>query len=109
MRRGAGGFGSAMFGVSAQTLLLVSVPAEQRGRASGLFAGGFLVGGISGPALGGIIAAWSMRAPFLIYGGLLIVPAVIAAAVLRGKSAPRAETAPQKRRAFAEIASALRD
>ena len=107
--RGAGGFGSAMFGVSAQTLLLVSVPAEQRGRASGLFAGGFLVGGISGPALGGIIAAWSMRAPFLIYGGLLIVPAVIAAAVLREKSSRRAETAPRERRAFAEIAGALRD
>jgi MFS family permease len=107
--RGAGGFGSAMFGVSAQTLLLVSVPTEQRGRASGLFAGGFLVGGISGPALGGIIAAWSMRAPFLIYGGLLIVPAVIAAAVLREKSARRAETAPRERRALAEIAGALRD
>jgi len=107
--RGAGGFGSAMFGVSAQTLLLVSVPAEQRGRASGLFAGGFLVGGISGPALGGIIAAWSMRAPFLIYGALLIVPAVIAAAVLREKSSRRAETAPRERRAFAEIAGALRD
>jgi len=107
--RGAGGLGSAMFGVSAQTLLLVSVPTEQRGRASGLFAGGFLVGGISGPALGGIIAAWSMRAPFLIYGGLLIVPAVIAAAVLREKSAGRAETVPRERRALAEIAGALRD
>ena len=107
--RGAGGLGSAMFGVSAQTLLLVSVPTEQRGRASGLFAGGFLVGGISGPALGGIIAAWSMRAPFLIYGALLIVPAVIAAAVLREKSSRRAETAPRERRAFAEIAGALRD
>jgi len=82
--RGAGGLGSAMFGVSAQTLLLVSVPSGQRGRASGLFAGGFLVGGISGPALGGLIAAWSMRAPFIIYGGLLVVPAIIAATVLRG-------------------------
>jgi len=107
--RGAGGLGSAMFGVSAQTLLLVSVPSEQRGRASGLFAGGFLVGGISGPALGGIIAAWSMRAPFLIYGGLLIIPAVIAAAVLRQKSGSRAETIPRDRRAIAEIAAAFRD
>ena len=107
--RGAGGLGSAMFGVSAQTLLLVSVPSEQRGRASGLFAGGFLVGGISGPALGGVIAAWSMRAPFLIYGGLLIIPAVIAAAVLRQKSGSRAETIPRDRRAIAEIAAAFRD
>ncbi len=81
--RGIGGLGSAMFSVSAQTLLLVSVPGEQRGRASGLFSGGFLVGGISGPAIGGLLAAWSLRAPFFIYGGLLIVPAVIAAAVLR--------------------------
>src|SRR5262249_18371945 len=40
---------------------------------------------------------------------LLIVPAVIAAAVLREKSSRRAETAPRERRAFAEIAGALRD
>jgi MFS family permease len=107
--RGAGGLGSAMFGVSAQTLLLVSVPGEQRGRASGLFAGGFLLGGISGPAVGGVIAAWSMRAPFLIYGGLLVVPAVIAAAVLRDRSGRPAERRPPAARPLAEIARALRD
>jgi len=107
--RGAGGLGSAMFGVSAQTLLLVSVPGEQRGRASGLFAGGFLVGSISGPALGGLIAAWSMRAPFIIYGGMLVVPAVIAATVLRGGSRPRDRAHQRPKRAFAEIARALRD
>ena len=57
--RGIGGLGSAMFSVSAQTLLLVSVPAEHRGRASGLFSGGFLVGGISGPAVGGMsVSLW---------------------------------------------------
>jgi len=82
--RGVGGLGSAMFSISAQALLLASVPAELRGRASGLYSGGFLLGGISGPALGGLIAAWSLRAPFFIYGGLLIVPAIIAAVALRG-------------------------
>jgi MFS family permease len=107
--RGVGGFGSAMFGVSAQTLLLVSVPSEQRGRASGLFAGGFLVGGISGPALGGLIAAWSMRAPFILYGAMLVVPAVIAAAVLRDRSDPRAGRPRRETRAFSEIAQAFRD
>ena len=110
--RGAGGLGSAMFGVSAQTLLLVSVPSGQRGRASGLFAGGFLVGSISGPAAGGIIAAWSMRAPFIIYGGMLVAPAVIAATVLRQgpRQGPRHGGAqPRPKRAFAEIARALRD
>ena len=81
--RGSGGLGSAMFSVSAQALLLGRVPAGQRGRASGLYSGGFLLGGISGPAVGGLVAAWSLRAPFFIYGALLVVPAVIAATVLR--------------------------
>jgi DHA1 family multidrug resistance protein-like MFS transporter len=75
--------GSAMFSISAQALLLGTVPGEQRGRASGLFSGGFLLGGISGPALGGLVATWSLRAPFFIYGGLLVVPAILAAVVLR--------------------------
>ena len=61
-----------MFSVSTQTLLLVSVRDDQRGRASGLFSGRFLVGGISGPAVGGLLAAWSLRAPFFVYGGMLI-------------------------------------
>jgi DHA1 family multidrug resistance protein-like MFS transporter len=81
--RGSGGVGSAMFSISAQALLLGTVPGEQRGRASGLFSGGFLLGGISGPALGGLVATWSLRAPFFIYGGLLVVPAILAAVVLR--------------------------
>jgi MFS transporter, DHA1 family, multidrug resistance protein len=80
--RGSGGVGSAMFSISAQALLLGSVPGSQRGRASGLFSGGFLLGGISGPAVGGLVAAWSLRAPFFIYGGLLVVPAILAAVVL---------------------------
>jgi len=82
--RGVGGLGSAMFSVSAQALLLASVPSGQRGRASGLYTGGFLLGGITGPALGGVVAAWSLRAPFFLYGALLVVPAVIATAALAG-------------------------
>src|SRR5581483_608590 len=82
--RGFGGFGSAMFSVSAQAQLLASVPSGQRGQASGLYSGGFLLGGITGPALGGLVAAWSLRAPFFIYGALLAVPTLIAAFVLRG-------------------------
>ncbi len=81
--RGVGGLGSAMFGVSAQTLLLRTVRSDQRGRASGLYSGGFLLGSISGPAIGGLVAAWSLRAPFFIYGVMLAVPTAIAFAVLR--------------------------
>ena len=51
--RGSGGVGSAMFSISAQALLLGRVSSCQRGRASGLFSGGFLLGGISGPAAAG--------------------------------------------------------
>jgi MFS transporter, DHA1 family, multidrug resistance protein len=82
--RGAGGMGSAMYTVSAQALLLASVPGQQRGRSSGLFSAGFLVGSISGPAVGGLVATWSLRAPFLVYGGLLVIPAVLAGVALPG-------------------------
>ena len=95
--RGIGGLGSAMFGVSGQTLLLRSVPARLRGRASGLYTGGFLLGGITGPALGGLIAAWSLRAPFFIYGAMLAVPALIAAVRLHDTQAVKAAEAEQGR------------
>ncbi|HEX7993694.1 MAG TPA: MFS transporter [Streptosporangiaceae bacterium] len=106
--RGVGGLGSAMFSVGAQTLLLRSVPSGLRGRASGLYTGGFLLGGISGPAIGGLVAAWSLRAPFFIYGGMLLVPAAIAVVVLHDspRRAPGDEARPG--RALAGIAAALR-
>src|SRR5215472_8677253 len=105
--RGVGGLGSAMFSVGSQTLLLVSVPSAQRGRASGLYSGGFLLGGISGPAVGGLVAAWSLRAPFLLYGGLLVVPALIAAFGFRDPPG-RGGAAARRVRPFAAIAAALR-
>ena len=107
--RGVGGLGSAMFSVSAQALLLASVPGGQRGRASGLYTGGFLLGGITGPALGGVVAAWSLRAPFFLYGALLVVPAVIAAVALGPVArpvTPRAAASP--RESLAVLAGALR-
>ena len=107
--RGSGGVGSAMFSISAQALLLGSVPAGQRGRASGLFSAGFLLGGISGPAVGGLIAAWSLRAPFFIYGCLLVVPAILAAVVLRRTPNHRRAAASQPPvRALATLGRAVR-
>ena len=106
--RGIGGLGSAMFSVSAQTLLLRSVPSDLRGRASGLYTGGFLLGGISGPAIGGLVAAWSLRAPFFIYGGLLLVPAGIAAVRLRDSERRAAGERSRSQRPLAEILGALR-
>lgn len=76
--RGIGGIGSAMFTVSAMALLLRVVDADQRGRASAAWQGGFLVGGVTGPAIGGILLAISIRAPFFFYAGTLAVATVIA-------------------------------
>jgi MFS family permease len=107
--RGSGGVGSALFSISAQALLLGSVPGSQRGRASGLFSGGFLLGGISGPALGGLVAAWSLRAPFFIYGFLLVVPAVLAAVVLgRAPDQRRAAASQPPVRLLAALGDAVR-
>jgi MFS family permease len=107
--RGVGGLGSAMFSVSAQALLLASVPSGQRGQASGLYTGGFLLGGITGPALGGIVAAWSLRAPFFLYGALLVVPAVIATVTLAPAARPvTRQPAVGHRESLAVLAGALR-
>ncbi len=48
--RSAGGVGSAMFTVAALSLLLRVAPPEHRGRSAATFQGGFILGGIAGPA-----------------------------------------------------------
>lgn len=75
--RGIGGIGSAMFTVSAMSLLLGSVEPLMRGRAAGFFQGGFLLGGMTGPAIGGLLALVSIRAPFFFYAGTLAVAGVV--------------------------------
>lgn len=69
--RGIGGIGSAMFTVSAISLLLRVSPPDQRGRATGMWQSGFLLGAIAGPALGGPLTAISLRAPFFVYAATL--------------------------------------
>jgi len=76
--RGVGGIGSSMFTVSAMALLLRVVDADQRGRASAAWQGGFLFGGVAGPAVGGIVLAVSIRAPFFFYAGTLAVATFVA-------------------------------
>ena len=85
--RGLGGVGSAMFTVSAMALLLRTAGPAQRGRASGAWQAGFLFGGVAGPAVGGVVTAWSIRAPFVVYGGTLIVAGLIAARFLSHEEA----------------------
>ena len=91
--RGVGGIGSAMFTVSAFTLLLTSVEAGLRGRAAGFFQAGFLIGGITGPAVGGVLAAISLTAPFFFYPGTLVVAGTVGLLLLRRRSAEPTENA----------------
>jgi MFS family permease len=81
--RGAGGIGSAMFSISAMSLLLGTTAPSMRGRAVGFFQGGFLIGGMAGPAIGGLLAVISLRAPFFFYAGTLVVAGVVGLLFLR--------------------------
>ena len=85
--RGLGGIGSAMFTVSATTLLLTSVRHELRGRAAGFFQAGFLIGGMAGPAIGGLLSAISITAPFFFYAATLAVAGTVGLLLLRTRSA----------------------
>lgn len=81
--RGAGGLGSAMFTVSAFSLILRLAKPNQRGRAVSAFNGGFLIGGLAGPAVGGIVISISLRAPFFVYAVSLLFAAATAFFMLR--------------------------
>ena len=76
--RGIGGLGSSMFSVSAMALLLRVVDQDQRGRASSVYQSGFLIGGVTGPALGGLVVGISLRAPFFVYAACLSIASVVA-------------------------------
>lgn len=97
--RGIGGVGSAMFSISAMTLLLGTTAPAMRGRAMGFYQGGFLIGGMAGPALGGILAVISLQAPFFFYAGTLVVAGLVGLVLLQPKtldvpSGPVAEVVP---------------
>jgi MFS family permease len=80
--RGIGGVGSIMFSVSAASLLVRVTPDHLRGRAQGVWAGSFLLGMIAGPAVG-TIATFSLRAPFFLYAGTLVIAGLVGLGALR--------------------------
>ncbi len=105
--RGVGGFGSAMFTVSSLGLLLRVVEPEQRGQASGAFQGGFLLGGVAGPAVGGLVTGISIRLPFFVYAGTLGVATLVTVTMLsRGRL--REQAVPTSAEPAAPTGNALR-
>ncbi|MCF3940558.1 MULTISPECIES: MFS transporter [Gordonia] len=81
--RAAGGVGSTMFTVSAMALLIRMAPGEIRGRVSGYFSAGFLIGNITGPLIGSALVGFGLRMPFVVYSIALMIAAAVVATQLR--------------------------
>ncbi|HEY3407071.1 MAG TPA: MFS transporter, partial [Propionicimonas sp.] len=84
--RGLGGIGSTMFTVSAVALLVRLAPAGIRARVSSAYATAFLLGGVGGPVIGGLLGSLGLRVPFLVYAVALLIAAGIVAVFLRHAS-----------------------
>ncbi|GHJ58273.1 MFS transporter [Nocardioides sp. OK12] len=94
--RGLGGLGSTMFTVSAMALLVRLAPPSIRGRVSSAYASAFLVGGMLGPVLGGLLASLGLRVPFVVYAGALVVAVVVVGTRLSGARLRPAADQPQR-------------
>jgi MFS transporter, DHA1 family, tetracycline resistance protein len=77
------GVGSTLFTVSAMSMLIGFAPETMRGRATGMWSTGFLLGSIVGPLVGGALLTISLRAAFLVYAVVLVVVVGASALLLR--------------------------
>ena len=84
--RAAGGLGSSMFSVAASSVILRSVRDDQRGQVQSVYQGSFIVGGMAGPAIGGLLSVISLRTPFFVYSILLFCSGLVALFFLKGDS-----------------------
>lgn len=82
--RGLGGIGSTMFTVSAMALLVRLAPPQIRGQVSSMYASAFLIGGMLGPVIGGLLAGFGLRVPFVVYAAALLIAAAVVARQLSG-------------------------
>ncbi len=62
-----------------------SVNDAQRAQAQSIYNSGFLIGGVVGPAFGGVLSAISLRSPFFVYSGTLIAASLTAFLYLHEK------------------------
>ena len=75
-----------MFSVAASSVILRSVRDDQRGQVQSIYQGSFIVGGMAGPAIGGLLSVISLRAPFFVYSILLFCSGLVALFFLKGDS-----------------------
>ena len=102
--RGAGGFGSAIYTISATTILLRVVSDDQRGQAQSTFQSGYLFGSVTGPLFGGALVEVSLRAPFFVYS-FTVASAGLVAMLFLSKS----ENAKKETRAETDVTMLIRD
>ncbi len=77
------GMGESIWNISRHAYLADVTSPNQRGRALSVFGGINRIGSFAGPAVGGFIAAlYTLRSPFLIFGVIAILVALIAAIVV---------------------------
>lgn len=77
-----GGIGSSMYTISCFALIVRVTPPPLRGRASAVFATGFLLGNISGPLFGGVLGEISIRLPFLVHAAVLLLAVAVVGALM---------------------------
>ncbi len=80
--RGLGGIGSTMFTVSSMALVIRMSPPDIRGKVSGYYSAGFLIGNITGPLVGSALVSYGLRLPFVVYSVALLIAAVVVATQL---------------------------
>lgn len=94
--RSLGGIGSTMFTVSAVALIVRLAPPTIRGRVSSAYGSAFLLGGIGGPVMGGLLGNLGLRVPFLVYAGALLVAAGLVGRLIRPEALRPAADAPHR-------------
>ena len=72
--RAIAGVTGAIYGPAGAVIADVSPP-DKRAAGYGLLGAAFGIGFVIGPALGGLVATWGVRAPFIVAGGLALANA----------------------------------
>ena len=105
--RGLGGAGSVMFTVASMALVVRLAPPKSRGRVSGAYASAFLIGNVCGPIVGGLLANFGLRVPFLAYAAALVLAAIVVQTQL--SHVPAGSRLPGATPPAMELREALRD
>ncbi|MDO5740608.1 MAG: MFS transporter [Ornithinimicrobium sp.] len=106
--RGLGGIGSTMFTISSMALIVRLAPPSARGRVSSVYATAFLIGSMIGPVIGGVLAEWGLRVPFIVYAVALFIAAAVVKIGLGGARL-RPPTADSSARPVLTVGEALRN